>query len=111
MFCSKCGSQLPDTSKFCNVCGQDINNIAPAVQPTHVNQSTLIVGNKQRCGSCIFTLVFPWYFWCSSFIHGQRYRNLVTCIDNPSRFWDFVACRFILDSSVLFKNTFSNSYN
>ena len=47
MFCSKCGSQLPDTSKFCNVCGQDINNIAPAVQPTHVNQSTLIVGNKQ----------------------------------------------------------------
>jgi hypothetical protein len=54
MYCSKCGNQIPDTSRFCNVCGQDIKNdsemagnIAPAIQPTHGNQGTVIVGNKQ----------------------------------------------------------------
>ena len=74
MYCSKCGNQMPDTSKFCNVCGQDIKNssgindsvvnikndpemvraafegagnLAPAIQPTHGNQGTIIVGNKQ----------------------------------------------------------------
>ena len=31
MFCSKCGTQLPDGSKFCTKCGAQLN--APAAQP------------------------------------------------------------------------------
>jgi len=70
MYCSKCGNQMPDTSKFCNNCGQDIKNSsgindsvvnikndpemiraafegASAIQPTHDNQGMVVVGNKQ----------------------------------------------------------------
>jgi hypothetical protein len=32
MFCSNCGNQIPDQSKFCNFCGAQQGNVQPLVQ-------------------------------------------------------------------------------
>lgn len=32
MFCSNCGNQIPDQSKFCNFCGAQQGNVQPPVQ-------------------------------------------------------------------------------
>ena len=32
MFCPKCGTQLPDGSKFCSFCGANLSRTAVAVQ-------------------------------------------------------------------------------
>ena len=33
MFCQKCGNQVEDNAKFCDVCGQPMNTIQTTVQP------------------------------------------------------------------------------
>ncbi len=33
MYCHKCGTQLPDNSKFCSNCGAQFSNVQPAIQP------------------------------------------------------------------------------
>ena len=46
MFCKKCGAQLPEGSKFCNICGCDISagqpDNAPAFDPTPVSNKELL---------------------------------------------------------------------
>lgn len=37
MFCTKCGSQIADDSKFCEVCGERFDNVAPATNNTGAN--------------------------------------------------------------------------
>ena len=82
MYCSKCGNQIPDASKFCNNCGQDIKNSsgindsvvnikndpemlrvafegASTIQPTHNNQGVVVVGNKQPDVAIAYLL---WFF-------------------------------------------------
>ena len=82
MYCSKCGNQMPDTSKFCNNCGQNINNSsgindsvvsikndpemlkvafegASNLQPTHNNQGMVVIGNKQPNVTIAYLL---WFF-------------------------------------------------
>ncbi|MBE6836224.1 MAG: zinc ribbon domain-containing protein [Ruminococcaceae bacterium] len=41
MFCSKCGSQIPEGGKFCPKCGNPVNPAAQAVQPQTVNNQYL----------------------------------------------------------------------
>ena len=33
MYCQKCGNQVEDNAKFCDVCGQPMNTIQTTVQP------------------------------------------------------------------------------
>jgi len=44
MFCSKCGSQIQDTSKFCPSCGQEVGQAifksAPSPKPTTQSSRT-----------------------------------------------------------------------
>ena len=78
---------MPDTSRFCNVCGQDIKNssgindsgnLSPAIQPTHGNQGTVIVGNKQP------DVVVAYLLWFFLGIFGVHHlymgRGVVICL-------------------------------
>ncbi len=42
MFCSKCGSQVPDDSKFCQGCGAQTNNVST---PTSINATKVEINN------------------------------------------------------------------
>lgn len=50
MICSKCGSQIPDNSSFCNVCGAVIDNAAPAGIIPDIRQSFQQGGQVQPNG-------------------------------------------------------------
>ncbi|MBQ9870269.1 MAG: zinc-ribbon domain-containing protein [Ruminococcus sp.] len=50
MICSKCGSQIPDNSSFCNVCGAEIDNAAPAGIIPDIRQSFQQGGQVQPNG-------------------------------------------------------------
>ena len=50
MICSKCGSQIPDNSSFCNVCGAVINNAAPTGIIPDIRQSFQQGGQVQPNG-------------------------------------------------------------
>lgn len=45
MYCQKCGSELPENAKFCNKCGQALNQ--PEPPKNNVNNKKLIT-----CKSC-----------------------------------------------------------
>ncbi|MBQ8120465.1 MAG: zinc-ribbon domain-containing protein [Ruminococcus sp.] len=50
MICSKCGSQIPDNSSFCNVCGAVIDNAAPVGIIPDIRQSFQQGGQVQPNG-------------------------------------------------------------
>jgi hypothetical protein len=47
MFCPKCGTQNPDTGKFCRSCGTDLGNVSRALT-SPVQQEQPIVDHKGR---------------------------------------------------------------
>ena len=48
MICSKCGSQIPDNSSFCNVCGAVIDNASPVGIIPDIRQSFQQGGQVQQ---------------------------------------------------------------
>lgn len=46
MYCQKCGSELPENAKFCNKCGQALNQVEPP------KTNNLKYKNLITCRSC-----------------------------------------------------------
>ncbi len=45
MYCSQCGAQLPDGTKFCSECGKPLNNETLAVSGGSANYSIYLIVN------------------------------------------------------------------
>lgn len=48
MFCPKCGTQNPETGKFCRSCGTDLGNVSQALSGQPVNQPAPLLDHKGR---------------------------------------------------------------
>ena len=48
MFCPKCGTQNPETGKFCRSCGTDLGNVSQALSGRPINQTTNLVDRKGK---------------------------------------------------------------
>ena len=79
MFCSKCGTQLPDSASFCSACGNSVRAgapVQPMQQPTIniVNSNTFSVGggyvNKSKW-TAFFLCLFLGCFGAHRFYVGK----------------------------------------
>ena len=55
MYCVKCGSEIPDNSEFCSVCGN-------RVSPERKKNGGLSVDNQTKQHKWIG--MSEWFFWC-----------------------------------------------
>ena len=48
MFCPKCGTQNPETGKFCRSCGTDLGNVSQALSGRPINQPAPLFDRKGK---------------------------------------------------------------
>jgi hypothetical protein len=48
MFCPKCGTQNPETGKFCRSCGTDLGNVSQALSGKPLSQPAPLVDHKGK---------------------------------------------------------------
>jgi hypothetical protein len=48
MFCPKCGTQNPETGKFCRSCGTDLGNVSQALSGRPIDQTAHLVDRKGK---------------------------------------------------------------
>jgi len=48
MFCPKCGTQNPETGKFCRSCGTDLGNVSQALSGRPLNQPAQLIDRKGK---------------------------------------------------------------
>lgn len=53
MFCTNCGQQLPDGSKFCSNCGASLESTSPKEKMMPVSQTTLVPAKCTSCGAAL----------------------------------------------------------
>ena len=59
MFCPKCGTQNPETGRFCRSCGTDLGNVSQALtgqlQPAHamVDRKGKPASSRARSTKCL----------------------------------------------------------
>ena len=60
MYCQNCGSQLPDSAKFCDRCGAKVGSATEQnSSQTEYNMASIMVNKKSEALSLILSLLIP----------------------------------------------------
>ena len=70
MYCNECGAQIPDGSKFCNVCGAMVNKLPPQYDESQVNAQREAVNKEKKKKEKLPTWAKIWIVVCILAVAG-----------------------------------------
>jgi len=86
VFCDKCGTQLPDDSRFCRICGHAFAGIPLATRNADKKHVQMFCAIAATIAGVILLLALPYngFFWDNS---GEAFLGVILLAGGLTYFW------------------------